>query len=132
MKLISANIKWIMLISGALTCSMAYAAIAPQAALEATFGENLSGPVAEVVVRNWGVLITLMGAMLIYGAFNPPVRAFALIIAGVSKLAFAGLILAQGSRFLSHQAGGAVAIDLAWVVLFAAYLAGSAARSKTA
>jgi hypothetical protein len=26
------------------------------------------GPLAEIVGRNWGALITLMGAMLIYGA----------------------------------------------------------------
>ena len=31
MTFIAANIRWIMLVSGALTCTMAYAAIAPQA-----------------------------------------------------------------------------------------------------
>ncbi|MEQ1757872.1 MAG: hypothetical protein ABL986_06100 [Vicinamibacterales bacterium] len=65
---LSRSMKWIMLVSGALTCTMIYAAIAPQAALQGTFGDALQGPVAEVVVRNWSVLITLMGAMLIYGA----------------------------------------------------------------
>ena len=65
MNFIAAYIKWIMLVSGALTCTMVYAAIAPQAALRATFGETLQGPLAEIVVRNWGALITLMGAMLI-------------------------------------------------------------------
>ena len=88
-----------MLVSGALTCTMAYAAIAPQAALLSTFGETLQGPVAEIVVRNWGVLITLMGAMLIYGAFNPPVRSFALAVAGVSKLAFIALVLSPAAVF---------------------------------
>ena len=116
------NIRWFMLVSGALTCTMAYAAIAPQAALLSTFGETLQGPVAEIVVRNWGMLITLMGAMLIYGAFNPPVRSFALIIAGISKLVFIVLVLAQGARFLGHQAGVAIAIDLLWVIIFACYV----------
>jgi len=64
MTVLARNIKWIMIISGALTCTMAYAAISPQAALRSTFGEELSGPVADIVVRNWGVLITLMGCML--------------------------------------------------------------------
>src|SRR5262249_8429967 len=38
MRWIPANIRWIMLVSGALTCTMLYAAIAPQAALQSTFG----------------------------------------------------------------------------------------------
>jgi len=122
MKLIVDNIRWIMLVSGALTCTMAYAAIAPEAALLSTFGETLQGPLAEVVVRNWGLLITLVGAMLIYGAFHPPVRSLVLFVAALSKLAFAGLVLAQGARFLGQQAGIAIAIDLVWVVVFVLYL----------
>ena len=53
MRLSDTHIKWIMLVSGALTCTMAYAFIAPQAALMSTFGAALEGPVANVVVRNW-------------------------------------------------------------------------------
>ena len=115
-------IKWIMLVSGVLTCTMVYAAIAPQDALRSTFGETLDGPVAEIVVRNWGALIALMGAMLIYGAFNPAARPLALIVAGISKLIFIALVLSHGGRFLGHQAGIAIANDLVWVVIFAAYL----------
>ena len=122
MNFVTANIKWIMLVSGALTCTMVYAAIAPQAALHATFGETLDGPLAEVVVRNWGALITLVGLILIWGAFNPPVRSLVLAVAGTSKLVFAGLVLAHGGRYLSQQAGIAIAVDLLWVVLFAWYL----------
>jgi len=45
--------KWIMLVSGILTSTMLYAAVAPQAALRSTFGETLQGPLAEIIVRNW-------------------------------------------------------------------------------
>jgi hypothetical protein len=114
--------KWIMLVSGALTCSMLYAAIAPQAALQSTFGDTLQGPVAEIVVRNWGVLIGLMGAMLIYGAFNIAARPLILTVAGLSKVAFIALILVAGRPFLSHQAGVAVVSDSIQVALFAGYL----------
>ena len=130
MAFIARHIRWIMLFSGALTCTMAYAAIAPQAALLSTFGETLQGPVAEVVVRNWGILITLIGAMLIYGAFNPPVRSLVLVVAGISKLVFVALVLSQGIRFLGHQAGIAIAVDLIWVVIFACYFLGP--RTATA
>ena len=122
MSFIAAYIKWIMLVSGALTCTMVYAAIAPQVALRATFGVTLPGLLPEVVVRNWGALITLMGAMPIYGAFKPQVRSLALTVAGVSKLIFIALVLSQGARYLGHQAGIAIALDPVWVVLFTWYL----------
>jgi hypothetical protein len=121
MNWVSANIRWIMLIAGALTCTMVYAAIAPQAALRSTFGEALEGPLAEIVVRNWGVLITLIGAMLLYGAYHPPVRPLVLAVAGTSKMVFIGLVLAHGGRYLGH-AGLAIAVDVVLVALFAAYL----------
>ena len=124
MTVIVAHIKWIMLVSGALTCTMVYAAVAPQAALRSTFGGTLDGPVAEIVVRNWGALIALVGAMLIYGAFRPGVRWLVVVVAGVSKLIFIGLVLVYGREFLTHQAGIAVGFDLAMVALYAAYLLG--------
>lgn len=124
------NIKGLMLVSGALTATMAYAAIAPAAALESTFGESLSGPLAEVVVRNWGVLITLVGALLIHGAFNPQARRVALLTASVSKVAFITLVLSNGTRYLGHGAGPAVAIDSVMVVLFASYLAWTGDESR--
>ena len=117
-----ANIHRIMIVSGVLTMTMVYAAIAPEAALRSTFGDSLEGPVADVVVRNWGALIALMGAMLIYGARNPAVRSFSLIVAGASKAIFGALVLSHGGRFLGYQAGIAVAVDLVWVAVFAWYL----------
>jgi hypothetical protein len=82
---IVSHIRWIMIVSGVLTTTMVHAAIAPESALQSTFGETLTGPLAEIVVRNWGVLIALIGAMLIYGAFHPPLRPFILIVAGTTK-----------------------------------------------
>ena len=114
--------KWIMLISGALTCTMFYAAIAPQAALQSTFGQSIDGPVANVVVRNWGVLIALMGGMLIYGAFNPSVRFLVLTVAGLSKIAFITLLLVAGRQFLDSQAGTAIVSDVVQVSAFALYM----------
>lgn len=121
---IVANIKWIMLVAGVLTCSMLYAAIAPQAALLSTFGVTLEGPLAEIIVRSWGLLIALVGGMLIYGAFNPPTRALVLVAACVSKLSFIGLILAYGRDFLGHQAGLDIAVDALMIGLFVSYLIG--------
>jgi len=127
MSFIVDNIKWIMLVSGIITCTMIFATIAPKAALNATFGEaKADGAALEIVTRNWGALIALIGAMLIYGAFDPPGRPFILIIAGVSKLTFIALILANGSAAARSKAAGAIVIDTVIVILFALYLVGVA------
>jgi hypothetical protein len=120
-----AQMKWIMLVSGTLTCTMLYAFVAPDAAVRSTFGEPIVGPAADIVVRNWGALIGLVGAMLIYGAFVPASRPLVLTVAGLSKLTFIALILAGGRQFLANQAGLAVVADLTMVLLFAAYLVGA-------
>jgi hypothetical protein len=122
MNWIVSSMKWIMLISGGLTCTMFYAAIAPQPALQSTFGESLDGPVANIVVRNWGVLITLMGGMLIYGAFHPSVRFLVLIVAGLSKIAFITLLVIAGQQFLGSQAGTAIVSDVLQVTAFGLYM----------
>jgi hypothetical protein len=124
MNWIVAKIKWIMLLAGVLTCSMLYTAIEPQAALLSTFGVTLEGPLAEIIVRSWGVLIALVGGMLIYGAFNPVSRPLVLVVASLSKLTFIGLILSYGRDFLGHQAGLDIAVDALLVALFIGYLIG--------
>lgn len=125
------KIKWIMLVSGVLTCTMVYTAIAPQAALLSTFGESLDGSLAEIIVRSWGSVITLLGAMLIYGAYNPPSRPLILTISGLSKLMFVVLVLVYGRQYLDHQIGVAIVFDSGMVVLFGIYLLGMR-RSQSA
>ena len=117
------NMYWVMLISGILTCTMVYGAIVPQSALKAMFGDALEGPLAEIIVRNWAALITLSGAMLIYGAYAMEVRPFVLIVVGTSKLIFISLVLSQFALYGRRQAGIAAVIDMIMVALFAAYLA---------
>jgi hypothetical protein len=122
MRWVVANIHRIMILSGLLTMTMIYATLAPEAALRSTFGESVSGPVADIVVRNWGALIALVGAMLIYAARKPAVRPLALTVAGASKSVFIALVLSHGGRFLEYQAGIAVFVDVLWVIVFASYL----------
>jgi hypothetical protein len=124
---IAARIKPVMIVSGLLTCTMFFAAVAPQTALRSTFGETLAGPLAEVVVRNWGALVGLVGVMLVYGAYVPEVRPLVLSVAGASKLVFIGLVLAQGDRYLA-RAAVPIAFDLAMVVMYAAYLLAARGR----
>jgi hypothetical protein len=83
--------------------------------LRSTFGDTLEGPLAEIVVRNWGALIALVGAMLIYGAYTPPVRRLVLSVAGLSKLVFIVLVLSQGTAIsASRQASRSRSMPCGW------------------
>ena len=121
MSLVVDNMQWVMLVGGLLTLSMAQAVFSPRSATRSIFGEEISGPAAELVVRNWGGLIAGGGAMLIYAAFNAEWRPLVLIFTGAGKLMFIALVLAHGHK-LSRQAGAAVVLDSIMVALFAAYL----------
>jgi hypothetical protein len=123
------HFKWVMLIAGLLTCTMFYAAFAPIPAQESTFGDSVEGPIAEVVVRNWGILIGLVGLMLIYGAFDVASRRLALLVAAASKIAFISLVLVFGQELLEHQVGTSVIVDSIMVVLFVIYLVAVPRRS---
>ena len=114
--------RWVMVVSGVLTCTMFYAAFAPVASLQSNFGEVLDGPLAQILVRNWGVLIGLVGLMLIYGAFSVANRRLVLLVAMASKVAFIALVLTFGQQFLQFQVGTAVIVDSVMVVLFVFYL----------
>jgi len=122
MNLFTRSAKWVMLICGLLTCPTFQAAFAPTEWQQSIFGEALEGPLANVLVRHFGVLAGTVGLALIYGAFSEANRRFALAIAVVEKLAFVVLILTIGRRFLPFQAAAGVIIDGTMALLFIAYL----------
>ena len=113
-----------MLITGILTCTTAYAIFFPQAALTSMFGASLSdasssnGALAEIIVRSWGTLVTIVGGTLIYGAFTPKYRPFILVTAGIGKLVFVALLLLLGRQYLPTIATP-IAVDSIAVILFA-------------
>jgi hypothetical protein len=113
----------VMAASGLLTLTMLYAAFAPAACGAVHLRRN--DPTARLpqsIVPNWGVLIGLMGALLIYGALHAPSRKLALLSSpALARVAFVALILAQGERYLSGL-GAVIIVDSVMVVLFAAYV----------
>ena len=121
MNIIITKIKWVMIIAGLLTCSMIFAVFAPQAALISMFGDAITEPLGEVIVRSWGFLIFLMGVLLIYGAFKPVYRNLSLVIVGISKIAFISLILIFGEQYIEKSAV-TIIFDSILIALFAFYL----------
>lgn len=122
MSLLVRNIKWIMLVTGLLTATMFYNAIDPQGSMIANFGHGLDSPLADLIVRNWGILVGLVGLMLVYGAFVPLARRLVLSVAALSKGAFVILLLTIGSAYLGQRIRFAVVVDGLEVLLFVAYL----------
>ncbi len=89
-------IKYILLLSGIFTFTMVYVAISPEMALESFFGETLSGNLALLITRSWGMLIGINGGMLIYAAFKSDVRSLVLFISIISKSLFVILNICYG------------------------------------
>ncbi len=120
MDFIVAEFKWIMLVGGLVTLTMLQAAVAPRAAFRMMFGDEPADPLALLLARNWGVLIALTGAMLVWGAFHPEVRTLVLLVAGTSKTTFIGLVASHPP--FRRKAVVALIVDGLLVALFALYL----------
>jgi hypothetical protein len=117
------NIHIVLIVSGLLTITMLQFAIAPTRSLKSTYGETLEGPLVDLVVRGWGFLIALIGAMLLWAAFHPETRTLAVGAAVASKLFYVGALLAHRKRFLKGFAAVTAGVDVVMVVLLAAWLA---------
>lgn len=120
MDFLVAQFKWVMLAGGLLTMTMLQAAIAPRAAMRQMFGVEPEGPVALLLARNWGLLVFAGGALLVWGAFHPEIRAPVLIFSAAGKLSF--VILAASHPPFRRKAMLAIVVDSLLVALFAAYL----------
>jgi hypothetical protein len=82
-------------------------------------------------VRSWGALITLVGAMLVYGAYRPNQRPLILTVAGLSKLVYVTLLLVYGSEYLPMTITPVV-VDSIAIILFAICLAGDHRENQVA
>lgn len=116
------NIQSILVVFGLATTSMLLFTIAPAPAQRLMFGETLPGPVANVVVRHWGLLIALTGGMLVWAAFHPETRTLAIGAALISKTVFMGQMVAGGGRFLKGVSGLVVILDLGMAAVLAAWM----------
>lgn len=121
MNYIVRHFKWVMFASGLITFTTFYGLFAPQVILESMFGASFSGPLENVIVRSWSGLIGLMGAVLIYGAFNETHRVFSISVVACSKAIFVSLVFLYGQDFLGSVAP-AIAMDCVVVVLAGIYL----------
>lgn len=117
----------VLVVSGLLTLTMLQFVFAPTRSQRSTYGEALEGPLADVVVRGWGLLISLTGGMLVWAAFHPETRQLAVGVAVISKVFYMGSLAAKGGRFLKGFSGVTVLVDAVLVaMLVTGLLAGHA------
>ncbi|WP_426029030.1 DUF4345 family protein [Brevundimonas sp. TWP2-3-4b2] len=86
MNIVVENIQAILVVCGLLTASMLQFTLMPRRAARSVFGETVDGPMADVAVRGWGLLIALTGFMLLWAAFHPETRTLAIGVALISKV----------------------------------------------
>lgn len=120
---IGAHIEVILIITGVLTAGMLAQFIAPTWVLRHTFGNVASDAVSKMFARHWGLLLFCIGALLVYAAFDPSVRAPAMVIASIEKVGFVACVFATSvreRRMASLMAAG----DALMVIVFVLYFAG--------
>lgn len=121
--MIAAHIELILIVTGALTAVALLQFMAPASVLHIIYGKAPADEVGLAVARHWGLLTFLVGALLVYSAFHPPVRVPAMVIAAIEKV---GLGLGVFGTSLRNQPAAAAmaAGDSLIALIYVLYLAG--------
>ncbi|HXJ96661.1 MAG TPA: hypothetical protein VMT20_27800 [Terriglobia bacterium] len=121
--MITTHIHAILVVVGLVTMGGIGALVAPRQALKLVFGVETPQNVALLLTRHWGLLIFLVGALLTFAAYHPGIQVPAMAIAGLEKIAFAGLVF-LGPLKRTTVATLAAAVDAGFAVLFVLFFMG--------
>ena len=92
--MLAAHIELILLITGLATTGLLVVFLAPATMMKILFGQTPSDAASLFIVRHWGLLVCLVGALLIYAAYHAELRIPTLIVGIVEKAAIAlGLLI---------------------------------------
>src|SRR5258707_7991963 len=93
------QIELIFLIVGLAKAGALVLFVAPVTMMKMLFGQAPSDALSLLIVRHWGLLVCLVGALLIYAAYHAEVRVPTMIVAIVEKAVIAlGLVLSPFRR----------------------------------
>jgi hypothetical protein len=87
--MLAAHIELILLITGLATAGALVLFLAPVTMLKVLYGQAPSDVRSLLIVRHWGLLIFLVGALLVYAAYHAEIRVPTMVVAVVEKAAFA-------------------------------------------
>src|SRR5262245_28148643 len=121
--MIATRIELILIVSGAAT-TMLSQFFAPLPVLRLIYGEAPTDGVSVALARQWGLLIFRVGALLIYAAFYPPVRAPILVFAVMEKVGLGGVCVLGTSLRRQGIVAVLVSGDLLMALVYLLYLWG--------
>jgi hypothetical protein len=90
---IATHIEIILIITGAVTATMLSQFFAPLPVLRLVYGETHLDAVSMALARHWGLLIFCVGALLVYAAYVPPLRAPIMVVAVIEKVGLGVCVL---------------------------------------
>ena len=64
--------------------------------LESAYAVTIAGQDLEILMRHRALLFGILGGFVLYSAFKPAYRSVAMVMAGVSMIGFALLVLSTG------------------------------------
>jgi hypothetical protein len=97
--MLAAQIELILFLTGLATAGALALSLAPVTMMKMLFGQAPSDTLSLLVVRHWGLLVGLVGALLIYAAYHAEVRVPTLTVAIAEKAAIAiGLLISPFRR----------------------------------
>jgi hypothetical protein len=86
------HIQLIMILIGLMTMGSLVFFLAPGVLNKRLLGITEISPGLILLARHWAFLVFLVGALLVFAAFDPPCRFPALLMAILEKTVFAGLV----------------------------------------
>jgi hypothetical protein len=120
--MLTSSFGLILAASGVITAGAGLTALlAPQLFLRLGFGVESIHSSMVFFVRHWGVLISVVGALIVYSAGAPAVRTPVLVAAAVEKIAM-GLLIFLGSMKRTRVVTAAALGDAVFAILYVAYL----------
>jgi hypothetical protein len=97
--MLAAQLELILLLTGLATAGAVVLFLAPVTMLKIVFGQAPADALSLLIVRHWGLLVCLVGALLVYAAYHAEMRVPTLIAVIVEKeIGALGLFLSPFRR----------------------------------
>jgi hypothetical protein len=116
------NFATVLLVTGVITALPVVQFFLPGSVLRLMYKLELREPAGLLFARHWGLMAACFGALLIYAASHPEVRAPIVAAAMVEKAGLALVIFAAWSKPHARGMRLAGAFDAACALIFAAWL----------
>ena len=116
------HIRIILLVSGAFTLLPIVVFLLPTRGPRLLFGVDAPDGAGGLFTRHWSLLAPSLGALLIYAAWHPELRAPLMLAAGIEKGGLIGLIVVDWKKPYTARMRPIVIVDLVIVSVYAIYL----------